>query len=347
MRERHRALWILLGGLMTLLAEPDVALARAHATHSSESGDEPIVMQAFHAGRFDLDLVVTKCNLHQCPIEVRLFDAGRVVDHLAIPVAAHTRVFRPEPVDQDWGAEPGLKASRFGVQDDHDYVSTVGRLVTLAPQVIGLLVSQRYGFEPRKRQHVLVLLRQGKLRVTWKAEEGDGPTWSAAQPIADSSERGDIAYLHGVLDPTDSVAEHIDVTRLSWDAAAGRLRQTALPDPATPLYVLSVAPYENFAGARQERSSYSFCLSSYWVLDRSALPGASHPGAVIGRIYARRSWAEAAARQVKSCLPSFTPSVIKWTATVSAGPARAEGAPRSGPQRPVRPPPAAPGKQGT
>ena len=59
------------------------------------------------------------------------------------------------------GADVGLKAQATGVESR--YVSTVGRTATVAPGKTGLLVTQNFGFEHRKRAHVVLLPSDGKL----------------------------------------------------------------------------------------------------------------------------------------------------------------------------------------
>jgi hypothetical protein len=312
MAERGQRFPILLGALVVLLVQRDVALAHTKPP-SNPADDKPIVLQTFHGENFDFDLTMLKCTLHECPIQVQLLDAGRVVDHLALPVPAVSRRLKAEAIDQDWGADPGLTAWRSGLEGD--YVATAARMLTLAPQVSGLLVSQRYGFEHVKHNHLFVVPRHGKLRVLWKAEEGEGPTWSATQILPALPGQGhDIAYLQAFLDPEEAVAERFEAVRLRWDAVSARLQATPLPDPATPLYLLSLGAYESIAKAREKRSAYSFCLSSYWVLDASPFPGLASSKAVIGKVYRQRSLAETAARSIKSCLPSMSTQVVTWSA---------------------------------
>jgi hypothetical protein len=312
MRKLPQILPTLFGMLFTLLAQA-VALARSPTHPPSAEDDKPIVLETFHAGNLDLDLTMQPCRLHECPIHVRLLEAGHVVDHVALPVAPSSRRIKAEAVDQDWGADQGLTAWRSGFEAD--YVGTVGRLITVAPQTTGLLVSQRHGFEPVKREHLVVLPRHGKLRVIWKAEQSPGATWNATHILPGSATRGqDIAYFQGSIDPAGSAADRFEAVRLRWDGASASFHATPLPDAAMPLYLLSLGTYESASKAREERAMRSFCLSPYWVLDVSAFPIKSNAGALIGKIYMRRSQADAAARQVKGCLPSIRPSVVQWAA---------------------------------
>lgn len=310
---RHR-LPTVLGALFTLLLPFGAASARGPGAQPSTADDKPIVLQSFHAGRFDLDLTMLGCRYHQCPIQVRLIEAGRVVDHVALPVPATSRHVRAETVDADWGADLGLEAWRSGFEADS--VSTAGRLLTIAPGETALLVSQRKGLDHVTHAHLVVLPRHGRLRVIWRAPQNSGATWSATYVLAGTPGRGqDIAYLQGFLDPTDSnVADRIEALRLTWKPQSSSFHESPLPDRGMPLYVLRVAAYDSIAKARMDRSSYSFCLSPYWVLDGSAFPLKSTAHAFIGRVYTRRSRAAAAARQVKSCLPNLSPRVLRWAA---------------------------------
>jgi hypothetical protein len=313
MGKLRQTLPTLVGTLIFLLAQSVVDARGTPRPPPSEADEKPIVLETFHAGNLDLDLTMQPCRLHECPIHVRLLDAGHVVDHVALPIPASYRRIKAEAVDQDWGADQGLTAWRSGFESD--YVATVGRVITIAPQTTGLLVTQRHGFEPVKREHLLVLVRRGKLRVIWKAQESPGATWSATRVLSGSDARSqDIAYFQGFVDPTGAAADHFEAVRLKWAGASASFNSTPLPDASMPLYLLSLGTYVSAAQAREERSMRSFCLAPYWVLDASAFPMKPHANAVIGKIYMRRSLAEAAAQQVKSCLPSIRPTVVQWAA---------------------------------
>jgi hypothetical protein len=289
------------------------AIARAPiAPASAASNDNAVVLQTFHAGRFAFDLAIAECRSSECPVEVRLLTQGHVVDHVTLPVAAHAQHAKAETVDALWGADVGLKAWATGVEGD--YVSTAGRVVTVAPRTVALLVTQRFGFEHLKRNHLVILPRDGKLSIAWKAEEGAGPSWSATQILDNrTGERQDIAYFRGFLEPVEGAADRLDAVRLSWNVASASFRETDLPDRTTPLYLLNLGVYEAAAKARQERFANAYCLSPYWILDASRFPEGTGRNAVIGMLYAKRASADTAARSVKNCLSGVAASVKKWT----------------------------------
>jgi hypothetical protein len=186
-------------------------------------------------------------------------------------------------------------------------------LLRLATRTTALLVSQQYGFEHLKRNHLVILPRAGKLTIAWKAEEGAGPTWSATHVIDSiGSTRHEVIYLHGFSEPEEDAAERLDVVRLRWDGASARLRETALPDRTMPLYLLNLGIHDNAAQARQVRSASS-CLSPYWVLDVSRFRAGEGSRAMIGMLYASRTVAEKAASAAKTCQPDATISIMTWT----------------------------------
>lgn len=268
------------------------------------------VLQTFKAGQFVLDLAIAQCRSSGCPIEVRLRTGGRVIDRVTLPVAAGSQRVKAEIVDAVvWGADAGLKAWSTG--EENNYVSTAARLVQLAPQTTALLVTQLYGFEHIKRNHLLILPRVGKLHIVWKAKEGSGPHWSATQIIG-GPDRHEIIYFHGFFDPDEDTAELLDAVRLSFHAASARLGETALPDRTMPLYLLNLGIHETVAQAREARYANSYCLGAYWILDASRFRAAASGQAIIGSLYATRASAEAAARSAKSCLPDVTASVETW-----------------------------------
>jgi hypothetical protein len=210
------------------------------------------------------------------------------------------------------GADSGLKAWATGEESDH--AATVARVLRLAPQTTALLVSQQYGFEHVKRNHLVILPRAGKLTIAWKAEEGAGPTWSAPQIIrGQKGGRHEVVYLRGFYEPEEDAADRLDLARLRWDDASERLRETALPARNEPLYRLDLGTHDTAAQARQARSM-NFCLSPYLVLDASHFRAGGGGKAMIGMLFASRAQAEKAARDVKKCQPDATVSVVTWAA---------------------------------
>jgi hypothetical protein len=265
------------------------------------------VLQTFHTRRFVLDLAIADCRSSECPIQVRLRAARRVIDRVTLPVAASSQGTTAETTDTLWGADADRTAWATG--EENDYVSTAARLLQLAPQSTALLVSQRYGFEHLKRNHLVILPRAGKLRIVWKAEEGSGPTWSATQ-ILGSPDRREIIYFRGFFDPDENTAERLDAVRLSFLAASARLRETAVPTHTMPLYLLNLGIHETVAQAREARSANAYCLAPYWILDASRFRASASGKAIVGMLYATREAAEQAARSVRRCTPGVKARVV-------------------------------------
>jgi hypothetical protein len=270
------------------------------------------VLQTFKADGFVLDLAIAECRLSECPIEVRLRThrqvIGRVIDRVTLPNAASSQRATAETTDTLWGADASRKAWATG--EENDSVSTAARLLRLAPRTTALLVSQRYGFEHLKRNHLLILPRAGKLVVAWEAGEGQGPTWSATTIVGSpGSDQQEVAYFHGFLEPEEDISERLDVIRLSWNGAAARVQQTALPAPTMPLYLLDLGIHDTVPHARQARAANA-CMSSYWVLDARRFRAGADGKALIGMLYATRAAAEQAARSVRRCTPGANARVI-------------------------------------
>ena len=274
--------------------------------------DRAAVLQTFPADKYSFELVIAPCRSDECPVQVWLRQQGEVVDRFTLPVSADTQQATTEAVDSVWGADVGLKAQATGVESR--YVSTAGRTATVAPGKTGLLVTQNFGFEHRKRAHVFLLPSDGKLAAVWSQQEESGPTWTSTELIPNNNKGiQDIVDFRGFRDPAEDVPERLDVMRLSWDAASADLRETPLPDRATPLYLASVGTYPTMAEARRARLANGYCLGAYWVLDAARFPELSGGKAVLGRIYTRREAADGAARSVKECLPAVASSVLRWT----------------------------------
>jgi hypothetical protein len=326
----------LLGVLALCLVHLDAAAARPHGAHaSSESSisDVPIELQSFPAAHLDIALI--PCESHDCAIQVRLIEAGAVVDRITLPVTAHLLRPKTESVDESWGAEAGLTAYRTGFESD--YVATTGRLITVSPGITGLLVTQRHNFEPMKHEHLLVVARRGKLRVAWKAEEGTS-TWTGTQVIRGlAAGSQDIAYLTVTPEP-NGTTDRFEATRLRWDPATAKLLPTPLPDDKVPLFVLSLGRFNSAAKAREIRINFSFCLNSYWVFDGNAFPP-PHAPALVGKVFVRRASAETAAQQASTCLTDQKPVIVPWS-----GPAPVIPVPPPPPPAPKKKPlPAVPG----
>ena len=270
------------------------------------------VLQTFHADRVVLDLALAKCRSSECSIQVRLRRANRVIDRVTLPNAASSQRIRAETTDALWGADAGRKAWATG--EEADYVSTAARLLRIAPQTTALLVSQRSGFEHLKRNHLLLVPRDGKLVVAWEAGEGQGPTWSATQIIGSSADRQQVVYFHGFYDFEEDTVDRLDVLLLSFDVGSARVRETALPTRTMPLYLLNLGIHETAALAREARSAEPYCLTAHWVLDASRFRAGVSGKAIVGSLYPTRAAAEEAARVVKTCLPDVTATVEKWSA---------------------------------
>jgi hypothetical protein len=304
--------WLIVSVLGLTLVGPMPQSASAQAMASAARAGRAVVLQSFRAGPFVFDLAIAECRQSECPIEVRLRSGGRVVDHVTLPVAAASQRAKAEIVDAVWGADAGLKAWASGEENDH--VATGARVLRLAPRTTALLVSQQYGFEHLKRNHLVILPRAGRLTIAWKAEEGAGPTWSTTQVIGGQrSKQHEIVHLRGFYEPEEDGADHLDVARLRWEEASARLLEIALPTRDRPLYLLDLGTHDTAAQARQARST-NFCLSPYLVLDASRFRASEGGKAIIGMLYASRALAEKAASAVKKCQPDATASVVKWTA---------------------------------
>ena len=267
------------------------------------------ILQSFRAGRLILDLAIAQCRSSECPIEVRLHIDKRVVDRVALPVTAGSQRAEAETTDLQWGADPGRKAWATGVETN--YVSTAALLLRLTSRTPALLVSQRYGFEHLKRNHMLLVPRAGKLVVAWQAEEGAGPTWSATQVIGEPG-RQEIVYFHGFAEPEEDMAERLGAVGLSWNAATARVQETPLPAPTMPLYLLDLGTHDTAAQARQARTANT-CQSYYWVLDAGSFRADATGEALLGMLYATRLAADQAARSAERCLPGAHARVLNVT----------------------------------
>lgn len=280
----------------------------------ANASDQSIVLQKFIGGEYSFSLVVDPCKSEACPLRVWLHHNGRIVDRFSLDIDAASQSAQLEPVDAVWGADAGLQAWVTGIEASR--VSTVARTATVAPGKTGLLVTQNFGFEHRKRGHVFLMPVGDKLVAVWRYVEGPGPTWSATEVLPGNiGGPQEIVILRGFGEPAEGLPESLEATRLDADSSATVLRESALPDPARPLYLVRVDGYADSAAARQARLANGYCLGAYWVLDASRFPGVAGVHDILGRIYTRRDAADAETQATRECLPSVTPTVTSWTQT--------------------------------
>jgi hypothetical protein len=270
------------------------------------------VLESLPASNPRFELAIDNCANGLCPVQVRLLDAGKIVDIAGLPVAAHSQQVRPEDVTSLWGADLGLTAWASG--DRGAYVSTAVRLVQLTSQTTALLVTQRHGYEHLKRDHVLLAPADGKLKTLWSAKEPDGTTWSATRIVPSPGGPGEaVVHISGFFYPVENLPDKLQVKSIQWDSAAGRIREDILPSARMPLFVLNAGLYDNVVEARKARTHNDQCLGSYFVLDTSPFPELRGRRFAVAQLATSHQEALNMVGQTLMCSAGLRPGVVEWS----------------------------------
>lgn len=222
-----------------------------------------------------------------------------MVDSVALPMAAYSDEASAETVDALWGADSGLQAWATG--SEQNYVAVAIRLVKLAPSTEGLLVTQRYGFEVLKRQHVLLVREGDKLNRAWSADDPEGPAWSKTALLPEAGGSQAIAYWNGFLPGSKAEADQISVEKLTWDRAARSVASAPLPDASTPLLLTVAGEYGSIAQARAARAVKGDCLAGFFVLSTAGYAVLPTGKTVVAAVEVARSAAESLAGAAEGC----------------------------------------------
>ena len=253
------------------------------------------------------EVVPGTCTHHECPIVVRLIQAGRILDSYSLETPASSRDFKPARFVRTNGAGDPLASSEnaptFTSGDEEDAVTVAIRRVRMTPSLAGVLFDLRFGFERLKRRHEILAEVNGKLRKIWSAEEGDGPTYSttALSPLPGGRDR--LVYFSFFTYPGEDAPDKVSAESLSYDSRTGRF----LPHRA-PLLGLLAGPFSSIAEAQKERSSWRKCRIPFWVLPGPAL-GVTKPGFVLATFSTRPAEINRVNAAIKTCAAetAFTP----------------------------------------
>ena len=292
--------------LMLLLASgcgSRPAPASSGSSSASPSAQSPapsgrVVLGTVPAAGGAFEVSVAPCTSNGCAIDVRWMEKALPVASFTEPIRATTQTTRREPVDVLWGADPGLQAWASGTESD--YVAIAARPVQLDASTVGLLVTQRFGFDHLKRGHRLLVRRGGQLSAVWEMDEAPGATWSATEVIAPAAGGpAQIALSDGRFAAESSNADRLTVSLLAWDASAATLL------PVTPtgasVTALLVGTSDSVAHVRARRTANLSCLQSLWVLGPESVSAIGAGRAGLGMVFASRAHAEDEGRRLASC----------------------------------------------
>ena len=284
-------LWLLLISACTL-------------TVGSEEIRKPLA--SIPAGRGDLRYEVTAgpCVKRECPIVVALLNGSRALDTRVLEKKSSSSKFEKTELERGYGVgdpahlNTGITVWRSG-GDDEDEMTLAVRPFRLAPDLTGILIDQRTGFEHVKRWHTLLAANDNKLVELWKGSEGAGPTYSTTAPVESSGGRQALLFYSVFFYPGNDAPDKLRIDVLAYDPRSGRMS----PYKAE-LNGLTLGPYKTVAETRQTRSQFKSCGAMLWVLPASGFPDGKDSGYVLATVASTRGAAEAVEAELKKCAPT-------------------------------------------
>jgi hypothetical protein len=278
--------------------------------------DEGQILGTFPVGTVSYELAIDRCPVKApadpsyppgCPFVIRLLEADKTLDRVRLyqpPCGSATRT----TVDRVLGADPEARA--WSTTDEHCQIDIAARTVELAPGIIGLLVTQRAGYEYAYRSHVLYLAESGKLKSLWNHDEGElGQNWTTTTVIPGvKPHQKDIAFVD-VRSASEGTSAYVTARRLRFKAAKHRMVESPLPDASTQLFLVKVAVEKGEGDERAQR-----CLRLLDTFEARRFPRMVPAGRFRGAVFVRRADAFAARDELAKCPGIPAPVVLRYTA---------------------------------
>jgi hypothetical protein len=243
-----------------------------------------------------------------CSFGVSLVDAGKVIDRVEEfepPCGRATAVRASRMMGAD------LDARAWSTTNEHCETDIAARIVELSPNVRGLLVSQRAGFEYAYRSHHLYLARSGRLQRLWAHEEGvDGANWTTATVVSAGRPNEEDVVLIDIERTATGSAARVAAKRIHLERTSGRVVETRLPDLATPLYLVKVGQFRSLAEAMRADAP---CLRDLNVFNATAFVKGFSKGFFRGAVLARRSDVKAVLATLAKCPEAPRPTIWQYT----------------------------------
>jgi len=287
---------------------------------SAKASDKPsrsrVILGAFKTGptgALGYEVSVAPCADMECPFQVRLLEGTKVWATLDLDwMKAHGPVTK-EKVDESSGVgdplQPDTQQTAWSTGEEKENVSTVARSVRLAPELNGLLVDQRAGFDRLKRRHYLFVARENKLTRVWQQEEGAGPTWSTVETVnspRDGSLR--LLYFSGFRYPSNDQPDWLQLSVYRWNPAKNELQLAAPELPS--VFAVIAGSYSTVAKAREAQEGNT-CLGGFWVLNSDEFSKLGPGNFVLAAVSHSGHAASRSSEALKSCVPSSPVSVIR------------------------------------
>lgn len=292
---------------------------RAASQASKQPAKKPrgrVVLETFPvapSGNLRYEISLAPCAQSTCPFQVRLIEGTRVygtlnLDWRGVP-AAPVRA----AIDASSGAGDPLQKRWEGkaweTGDENRNVSLTARSIALTPQLNGVLIHQRAGFEHLKRRHYLFVAVGRKLVRAWTGTEGQGPTFSTvelSEPRRDGSQ--DFVYFTGFQYPGDEEADTLEFAIYRWNARKNQIEKAPASESASPVVALIAGTYDTVAEARKAIGQHPDCLKDFLVLGADSLPQTPKGQFAIAALTTKAPLAD---RAIASCAPALKMKTLK------------------------------------
>jgi hypothetical protein len=263
-----------------------------------------------HRAELHYELAIEPCReAFKCRTVLRLTAAGKVLD-VAELWDSGSQQASAEKVDAPWGGgdplagAPGARAWATGETDKGIYASTLVRTVRLSAGRLGLLATQRYGWDHVKQRHRLLVNDGNKLSVAWTGEASGRPGWSSTQVVPGPDGTDAIIMVAG--DTNEGAPDALAVLRLGWDQKAGRV----VPAPVTGLHYAVFGTFADLTKARAAQQKLGECLG-LWVLAGRQVPRAGGKF-VLATVTTDAGSARRVAQDVQRCAPIPPPRMLEF-----------------------------------
>ncbi|MBI3560854.1 MAG: hypothetical protein HY080_03970 [Gammaproteobacteria bacterium] len=302
--------FFLTGCLSLLLTLPVSGCSHADTVPSTNpntpiatpDGKTYLALERFDTKQGAFELGIAPCTAEGCAFEVRWLEKNKPVATIALPILAADQITEKEQTGFDWGADPGLYA--WGTGMENSYVSTVGRLVNLDSETVGLLVTQLYGFDHLKRLHRLIVPRNGKLVYLWEFTESPGYSTSAAVVAPPFG----ITLFYFTYHYEESNADRLSVTHLVLNKDKSELVPAS---PGRVAAALLVGDFDSTNRAYKHRQADSGrCFFRYYVLASDSIATLPSGHSALARVFMRREEAQAEQQRLIQCGVTLTMSVV-------------------------------------
>jgi hypothetical protein len=272
------------------------------------------------SGNLRYELSLAPCARSECPFQVRLIDGDQVQGTLSLDWASIPE--RPDKmtIDESLGAGDPLQkewkglAWQTGVEGQN--VAITARSIALTPQLNGLLVDQRVGFEHLKRQHYLFVAIGRKLARAWTGIEELGPTWSmveTTEPLPEGSQLFIYFNIFGYYRTTGSEADRVEFEIYRWNSQKNVIESVPATDGSSPVVALVAGAYDTVDDAWKALQQNSDCLKDFLIVNADSLPQSFKGKVAIAALSAKTPLAERVIEEIRQCAPTMNIQLLTFS----------------------------------